>query len=810
MADLKMTLTDSEDDQEQTVPTPQVETDAPVNTKKQKKRDAKGKKKNTGDEAPLMLDQNFNLIDDSIRKDLSKITHKREYDATKQSGTSWKYQNAVKEDVYTNKSEDPVTVLRNRIVELRKELNMEEFEKGLEEIYRGLNKNIQELKLDSKQAASQPAKKVKPKVGTAAKVHYEKEDLISFHDLFLSRPLVKACNNLEFDHPTRIQNQVIPNIIENRDLLVNAVTGSGKTASYLLPVLEKLYRRDLRTSKVSNSKIAKTRVIILHPTRELAAQCSSMLDNLSKYIVPKISYATIIGGSSIKRQEAELADRPDIIIATPGRILDIVMNSKSIYFNNIETVILDEADKLLEMGFTEMIEELLKNIKKDSDVDNIQTLLFSATLSKDIKRLAKLALNNPQLISEAKQQNSVNAHLKLSHYVIKVPNVQKPESAEKKKKEKKKQADMSDSDSYSEGEGDSDSDQSYGDGLSDDEDKARRDMKRQEKAKKKLKEQKSQSEENKQAIVYDKARVQRIRESIVLSLVLKTFNKKTIIFLNKKSECHRLFVLFTLFGLRAAEVHGNLSQKQRMESVERFQSGDVDFLLATDLLARGLDIYNVQAVINFAFPNEDNRYIHRVGRTARAGNSGTAITLCNDDESFLAKKVIKKSKSTAKSYSYPKSLRDNIFTLIHLAGEAIANILNLEREDYQMARAEMELKKAQNILDYQEEIYNKPKKEWFQSSKQKEDANKQGKDDMETMRSKAIKKKLKMIEKIKDKKKNLRDQEYREMQFEKREKKRAKRGKKPNKQQDQPMAPRPKKTKNKKIHGKNSIFKQEI
>ena len=102
--------------------------------------------------------------------------------------------------------------------------------------------------------------------------------------------------------------------------------------------------------------------------------------------------------------------------------------------------------------------------------------------------------------------------------------------------------------------------------------------------------------------------------------------------MNKKSECHRLFVIFTFFGLRAAEVNGNMSQKQRMESVEKFQSGEVDFLISTDLLARGLDIYNVQAVINFEFPNEENRYVHRVGRTARAGASGVAITLCDDEE----------------------------------------------------------------------------------------------------------------------------------------------------------------------------------
>lgn len=447
MADLKGTLTDSEEEQEIKAPAP-------------KKRERKSKnKKDEEDEAPMMLDQSFNLTEDTLGK---FANHK--YDEKKTGGTSWKYQNAVKEDVHRNQQEDALTALRNKILELRNEISFEEFDRGLEEIYRSLNKTPQTATKIEATKAEKP-KQVQPKVGAHAKIHYEKDDLISFHDLMLSRPLIKACNALQYDHPTRIQNQVIPNILENRDLLVNAVTGSGKTASYLLPILEKLHRRDLRTSKVSNSKLAKTRVLIFHPTRELAAQCSSMLENLKKFILPEITYSTIIGGSSIKKQELELQERPDIVIATPGRLLDIVMNSKNIHFNSIETVVLDEADKLLEMGFTEMIEELLKNIKRDSDIENIQTLLFSATLSKDIKRLAALALRDPKTISEGKQQNSVNAYIKLSHYIIKVPNIEKPQKPQEDKdgKKGKKEAKKDGSESESEysmisGASDSDSD----------------------------------------------------------------------------------------------------------------------------------------------------------------------------------------------------------------------------------------------------------------------------------------------------------------------------------------------------------------
>lgn len=650
-----------------------------------------------------------------------------------------------------------------------------------------------------------PGKKApkQAKVGTSAKVHYEKDDLLSFHDLLLSRPLVKACNALEYDHPTRIQSQVVPNILENRDLLVNAVTGSGKTASYLLPILEKIHRRDMRTSKVSNSKVAKTRVLILQPTRELAAQCSSMLENLSKFIVPRITYSTVIGGSSLKKQESELIDRPDIIIATPGRLLDIIMNSKNIYFNNIEAVILDEADKLLEMGFQEMIEELLKHFKKDSDVENIQTLLFSATLTKEIKRLASLALRDPLMISELKQQNSVNAYLKLSHYIVQVPNIERNENKVKKEKVVKK-AKMNGSDSESEDAEMSESDEQ---------------------------EEKVDETTDKpqpvvvQNILNDKLRVQKIRESIVLSLVMKTFTKKVLIFTNTKSQCHRLYCLLTFFGLRAAEVQGNLNQRQRMASVEKFQNDEVDFLIATDLLGRGLDIYNVQAVINFEFPNEENRYVHRVGRTARAGNSGVAITLCNENEKKQTDKVAKKCKGTAKSYSVAKQLKDNMFTLVNLLNEAITQLLHEEREEFQLERAETDLKRAQNILEYQDEIYNKPKKEWFQSAKQKVEANTKGKEEMKerdytpmtreknvAISETLIRKKKKIIAKIKGRKRELREQELRGVQYDKRQKKRAKQNGNVLKRKSDSVQqiPKVKKPKSKKVHGKNSLFTQEI
>ena len=178
-------------------------------------------------------------------------------------------------------------------------------------------------------------------------VKYQKEDLMSFHELFLSRPIVKACSKLHYDHPTSIQRRSVLHILDGKDVMINAVTGSGKTAAYLLPVLEKLHRNNL--SGGAKYTTTNTKVLIVHPTRELAAQCASMFEHLSTFIQPPIECAVYIGGSTIKNTN------PDVIIATPGRIIDVLMNSKNVHLEGLEMLILDEADKLLEMGFKESV-----------------------------------------------------------------------------------------------------------------------------------------------------------------------------------------------------------------------------------------------------------------------------------------------------------------------------------------------------------------------------------------------------------------------------------------------------------------------
>jgi len=207
----------------------------------------------------------------------------------------------------------------------------------------------------------------------------------SFCDFNLSKVILKGLASLEYFHPTKVQEKVIPTIIKGNDVLVNSETGSGKTACFLLPIIQKIL--------INKNSLTPIKALILLPTRELAYQCSEMLQSFIKYLIDDITYVSITGGMSIENQSNQLKAEPDIIIATPGRLIDMLYNFKSL--NSLEFInilVLDEADKLLELGFKDAIMELIGMIKNNT---NRQTLLFSATLNTKIIDLGKNALKNP-------------------------------------------------------------------------------------------------------------------------------------------------------------------------------------------------------------------------------------------------------------------------------------------------------------------------------------------------------------------------------------------------------------------------------
>ena len=343
-------------------------------------------------------------------------------------------------------------------------------------------------------------------------------DNASFYNMNLSRPLLKAIESLHFVHPTPIQSATIPLALAGRDICGCAATGTGKTAAYMLPVLERLLYRP--------KEAAITRVLVLVPTRELGVQVFQVTKQLTQFT--SIEVGLSVGGLDLKMQESTLRKNPDIVIATPGRLIDHLQNTPSFGLDNIEVLILDEADRMLDECFLEQMKEIVKSCAQTR-----QTLLFSATMTDQVQALATVSLKKPVKIFV--DSNKVVAWNLRQEFV------------------------------------------------------------RLRKGK----------EEN--------------RDAILAALVCRTFKDHTMVFIRTKKDCHRLHVLLGLLGVRVGELHGNMSQALRLQALKQFKEEEIDVLLTTDVAARGLDISGVKTVINYQLPYTLEQYIHRVGRTARAG-----------------------------------------------------------------------------------------------------------------------------------------------------------------------------------------------
>jgi ATP-dependent RNA helicase DDX27 len=446
----------------------------------------------------------------------------------------------------------------------------------------------------------------------------------TFESLNLSRALLKAVGTLQWETPTPVQARAIPYILGGRDVCASAVTGSGKTAAFVLPILERLLR-----SGVDGA----TRVIILLPTRELAAQCHAVVGRLAKHTAVRSALA--VGGLSNTAQEVALRSRPHIIVATPGRLIDHVRNAHSFSLDDIEILVMDEADRLLEMGFKDEVEEIVRC----TPAEGRQTLLFSATMSPKLTGLIALSLKNP---AQMAVDPLFDVATTLSQEFVKL---------------------------------------------------------------------KEAHAGNKDATLF--------------SLVTRVYKTRTIVFFRQKVTAHRFKILFGLTDLRCAELHGNLTQAQRLEALDLFREGGVDFLLCTDLAARGLDIAGVEAVINYDMPTDVTEYVHRVGRTARAGAVGRACSIvcsASNDERRVLRMVAKRAKGQLSARVVQPAAVGKWRAWIDSLGDAVKSVLKEERQEKEMRMAEMELAKAGNLLKHSDDIYSRPARTWFQSTKQKAEA----------------------------------------------------------------------------------------
>ena len=457
---------------------------------------------------------------------------------------------------------------------------------------------------------------------------------ISFSNFNLSKLIIKALNELEYYTPTKVQEKVIPIALNGHDIFVNSETGSGKTACFLLPIVQRIILS--RTKKNKKENFINNQALIIVPTRELALQCNEMLSKFLKYI--DINYIFLCGGLSVENQLSKMKNTiPDIIIATPGRLIDMLYNDKNISLEHVNILVLDEADKLLELGFKDGIMEILELIKRNK---NRQTLLFSATLNPKLLDLGEHALNNPIKIKLAQSAILIN----LTQYIIRMKF--------------------------------------------------------------------SNLEQNN----YEK------RLAYLINIINKKNLHRTIIFFNTKQDCHKCLLYLKKFGMDScAELHGNISQTERIKSLENFQNGNVKFLLATDIAGRGIDIEKVKCVVNFQMPLIGERYIHRVGRTARKGYIGEAITICDDKERLILKKIFKKEKIDVNVQLIKINNSDikNIYKKIMSQKDVIEEKVVNDKADAQSKIAEKEIEKAMNIKLHQQEINNRPKKKWYETTKDK-------------------------------------------------------------------------------------------
>lgn len=352
----------------------------------------------------------------------------------------------------------------------------------------------------------------------------------------------------------------------------------------------------------------------------------------SNCIVRRFVVTSHLGGLPSKAQEVELKNRPDIVIATPGRLIDHIHNTASFNLDSIEILIIDEADRILDDGFTAELNEIIRNCPKGR-----QTMLFSATMTDNVDDLIKLSLNRPVRLFV---NSSTSLTSRLTQEFIRIRN---------------------------------------------------------------------QKEESKAALL--------------VSLCSRTYQSECIVFFRSKADAHKMKILFGLLSLSAAELHGNLTQPQRLESLNLFKEKKVDFLLATDVASRGLDISGIKTVINYDMPTNYSLYVHRVGRTARAGLSGRAVSLITEADRKVLKMAIKNAgkESAIKNRIIPASVVSKYSLKIDRLSAKIDEIIGEEKQEGLFKKAEMELTKASNLLKHEEEIKSRPKREWFQTVKETEE-----------------------------------------------------------------------------------------
>lgn len=384
----------------------------------------------------------------------------------------------------------------------------------------------------------------------------------SFNTLNISQDLIRGTERMNFSEMTEVQEKVIPIALTNCDVIAQAPTGTGKTMAFALPILNKI-----------DVMIERVQAIIIAPTRELAVQISNNFKEVS-YYKKDVKVVCVYGGEPIDIQIKALRRKPQIIVCTPGRLIDH-LNRKTIHLDYVNTVVLDEADEMLNMGFKEDLDEILSRVSS-----NHQTMLFSATLSDDILRIAKNYLHQPEMVKVTKTQLTVST---VEQKYIECDNKDKVE--------------------------------------------------------------------------------------VITRLIDVYGYKLTMIFCNTKRMVDEVTSSLLIRGFVAEALHGDMKQNQRDRVMQRFKSGQINILVASDVAARGLDIDDVDAVINYDIPTDDEYYVHRIGRTGRANKEGISITLITEDEKYRLREIMQYSKAMITKFEIP-----NLDNVVRARVDRVMNI----------------------------------------------------------------------------------------------------------------------------------------
>lgn len=372
---------------------------------------------------------------------------------------------------------------------------------------------------------------------------------MSFEELGIRAGLLRALSARDITSPTPIQSRAIPIVLQGQDIQAAAQTGTGKTAAFALPLLQRL--ADEATDSTSRRH---PRVLVVTPTRELAAQVSEEFQYFGKRL--RLRTVAVFGGVNINRQINELGSDVDVLVATPGRLLDLC-NQRAVRLDTVQTLVLDEADRMLDMGFAPDVRRIIAKLPER------QTLLFSATYSKEIRALARNILRDPAIVQVAPENSAAGTVSQVAYQCL---------QAEKR--------------------------------------------------------------------------------PLLLHLLRDNDWFQVLVFSRTKHGANRLATQLVRSGVEAMAIHGNKSQSARTRALKAFKSGEVRVLVATDIAARGLDIPEIDVVINFELPQVPEDYVHRIGRTGRAGHTGHAIALVNAEEERLLNAIEKQMNQSVERVSW--------------------------------------------------------------------------------------------------------------------------------------------------------------